>query len=394
MHSASMYVRIVIICAAAACCAQTPDTYLPWEGGPEYYSKWSGGLPAEQSFFPVSVWLQDPNRAWQYKDMEVNLFIGLWKGPTAAQLATLADAGMPVLATYNGEMSDRSILRGWTLMDEPDNAQSDGAGGYGSCVLPPAIVEQYEQIKAADATRPVLLNLGQGVINDTYKGRGSACARHSEHYPEYIKGADIVSFDVYPVNSEYPLWWVGGGIDRLREWAEYRKPAWTWIETTSIRGGPKPTPYQIRAEVWMAIIHGARGIGYFCHRFSPTFSETGPLDDAEIREALKALNGQIASLAPVLNTRPVGNGVTVSGKVDTLLKRYDGATYLFAVGAPAGRGRGCGIHAAGLRRPGGYRGGRGSHHPGGRGRFYRSFRGVSGTYIPVALCARRVALTW
>jgi hypothetical protein len=53
-------------------------------------------------------------------------------------------------------------------------------------------------------------------------------------------------------------------------------------------------------------------IGYFCHRFSPTFSETDCLDDdATTAEGLTRFNDQITQLAPVLNTRSVGNGVTV-----------------------------------------------------------------------------------
>ena len=39
-------------------------------------------------------------------------------------------------------------------------------------------------------------------------------------------------------------------------------------------------------EVWMAIVHRASGIQYFCHRFMPTFSETDCLDDAPTAAAL------------------------------------------------------------------------------------------------------------
>ena len=83
--------------------------------------------------------------------------------------------------------------------DEPDNAQSLGEGkGYGPPILPEKIVESYERIRAADPTRPVLLNLGQGVAWDGYYGRGVR-TNHPEDYPEYVKGCDIASFDIYPV---------------------------------------------------------------------------------------------------------------------------------------------------------------------------------------------------
>lgn len=327
-------------------CAQTADMYLPWEGGAEYYRNWTNGPPADPSFFPISVWLQNPRLAAQYKAIGINQFLGLWRGPTEDQLKTLAEAGMPALAAQNEiglASSNAAVLRGWLQMDEPDNAQPLPEGGYGSCVLPPEIIARYEKFKEADATRPIFLNLGQGVINEKWVGRGSACSRRYDHYPEYIKGADIVSYDVYPLNGNLPLWYVGAGVARLREWAEYKKPVWNFIETTSIRGNvPKPTPEQIRSEVWMSIIHGSMGIGYFCHQFQPTSDEAAPLHDAETRETLASINRQITRLAPVLNTPSVANGVTVESSneelpVAVMLKRHGGATYLFAIGTrPAG----------------------------------------------------------
>jgi hypothetical protein len=86
----------------------------------------------------------------------------------------------------------------------------------------------------------------------------------------------------------------------------------------------------------MALVHGAAGIQYFCHRFSPTFSETDCIDDGVRATALGGINAEVTGLAPVLNTQSVANGVTVSSSVaatpiDTMLKRQGGATYVFAV---------------------------------------------------------------
>ena len=86
----------------------------------------------------------------------------------------------------------------------------------------------------------------------------------------------------------------------------------------------------------MAIVHGAAGIEYYCHRMEPTLNETNCLDVVPIRNALTEINAAITGLAPVLNTQSVANGVSVVSSnaqvpVDTMLKRYGGATYLFAV---------------------------------------------------------------
>ena len=74
-------------------------------------------------------------------------------------------------------------------------------------------------------------------------------------YPMYEMGADIVAFDIYPVNNTDAttggnLWFVAQGVDRLRMWANYAKPVWNWIETTGIDDpAHAPTPSQVRTEV-------------------------------------------------------------------------------------------------------------------------------------------------
>jgi hypothetical protein len=226
--------------------------------------------------------------------------------------------------------------------DEPDNAQPNGMGGHGPCVDPSVIKSNYAALTKADSSRPVLLNFGQGVSDITYKGRGSACSAKTEMYPKYIAGADVVSFDIYPVNKaagkEPPkLWMVAEGVDNLRVWADRKKPVWAWIETTNIRGGGKPTPAQFRMEVWSAIVHGALGIGYFVHQIGPKFIEAALLADPTMSAAVKDVDAQIAELAPVLNTASIINAVKVTLTnpkipVDVMVKRKDGATYVFAVG--------------------------------------------------------------
>ena len=47
---------------------------------------WSNGLPTDPGFFPIGVWLQPPSRAQAYRDAGINLYVGLWKGPTEEQL--------------------------------------------------------------------------------------------------------------------------------------------------------------------------------------------------------------------------------------------------------------------------------------------------------------------
>jgi hypothetical protein len=189
-------------------------------------------------------------------------------------------------------------------------------------------------MKKNDPSRPVYLGLGRGVADTQWVGRGT-CTGKTDMYKEYAKGADILGFDIYPANDGTAIEIVASGLDNLLTWSGRTKPVIGIIEASNIDNTNRPTPAQMRSEVWMDLVHGAAGIEYFCHRFSPTFSETDCLDDAPTKAALKDINAQVTALAPVLNSPPVGNGVTVQSStstipVDTRLSRYGGATYLFA----------------------------------------------------------------
>ena len=61
------------------------------------YAEWSNGPSPDADYFPIGVWLQDPANAARYRAAGINLYVGLWQGPTEEQLAALAAAGMRVI---------------------------------------------------------------------------------------------------------------------------------------------------------------------------------------------------------------------------------------------------------------------------------------------------------
>jgi hypothetical protein len=85
----------------------------------------------------------------------------------------------------------------------------------------------------------------------------------------------------------------------------------------------------------MSIVAGSRGMIYFVHQFQPNFVEAALLQDAEMLSAVTKLNQQIQSLAPVLNSPTLVDvkvGNSDGGRpVQALVKRYQGATYVFTV---------------------------------------------------------------
>lgn len=308
------------------------------------YGQWKNGPSTDPGYFPIAVWLQSPSNAERYKKAGINLYVGLYRGPSEEELATLKAAGMRVVCEQNSvglQHRDDPTIAGWMHGDEPDNAQPlPGGKGYGGPIPYTKIVDDYKRLQANDPTRPIMLNLGQGVANDRWVGR----AAKVEDYPHYCEGSDIVSFDVYPVASlrkpagAESLWFVPKGVDRLREWTKDQKRVWNCIECTHIDDPERQaTPEQVRSEVWMSLIHGSRGLIYFVHQFKPRFNEHALLDDPVMLPAMTALNRQIQELAPILNSPTVANGAQVASSnaevpVDVLVKRQGKTTYVFAAG--------------------------------------------------------------
>lgn len=309
------------------------------------YARWTNGPSADPGYFPIAVWLQDPSHAEAYQRAGINTYVGLWKGPTTEQMTALRKAGMKLICGQNErslKFSDDPLIIGWMHGDEPDNAQEiRGGQGYGPPILPEKIIAGYQRIRTNDSTRPVLLNLGQGVAWDNYIGRGVR-RNHPEDYPEYVKGADIVSFDIYPAVHDDKaiagkLWYVANGVERLSKWAGPDRLVWNCLECTRIENpARKPAPAEVRAEAWMSLIHGSRGLIWFVHQFKPVFREAALLDDPEMLAAVTALNHQITALAPVLNSSTLVNSIKVQSAkpevpIATMVKQHAGMTYLFAV---------------------------------------------------------------
>lgn len=308
-----------------------------WRAGP------SGKLFADR--FPIGVWLQAPKLADRYHAIGVNLYIGLWKGPTAEQLITLRRANMPVIGQPTGAAQDPAnadVVAGWLLPDEPDNAQRLPIGvGYGPPIDPSEVASLYCKAGAINPPRPVLLQLGMGVAWDQWRGRGVRTG-HMEDYPDYVRSSDIVSFDIYPVTSTIEgvtgrIDLIGVGMDRLMNWKAPDQLAWATIGLTRI-GNPdrKPTPQEIQSQIWTAIVHGARGLIFFMHQFKPDFDAAAIFSDPAGMAAVSSENARIQSLAPVL-LRGIERPETASieGNAHLLALSHGGKRYVLAVSGQA-----------------------------------------------------------
>lgn len=309
------------------------------------------GTEGSSEFFPIAVWAQNPAHAAAYKENGINLFINIYDGLDQEKLDQLRRAGMKVIPHQNSfalTQLGEPLIYAWMNGDEPDNAQRNPVEDkWDPCLDPADVIREYDKIKRNDPTRPVYLNVGRGVAHTDWIGRG-ACRGRTDMYMVanngYLKGCDISSFHIYPVNAHEEevagkLWYVAQGIDNLRSWSNSIKPAWCWIETTRIneQSKRKPTPAEVKAEVWMALIHGAKGFGYFCHSFvGGKTDDIALLHDAEMLKAVKAINKQVTSLAAVLNSPDTKGYASVKSSnlpvpIDIMTKRAGKTNYLFAV---------------------------------------------------------------
>lgn len=292
-------------------------------------------------FFPIAVWCQNPMNAEAYKSMGINMYIAL-DGENEDKFNLLRKAGMKLIVDQNNfglkHLND-TLIYAWMQMDEPDNSQAV-ANGYGPPVKPDTIISRYYKMKAKDPSRPVYLGLGKGVADPDWVGRGVDCHK-TDMYPKYLKGGDIVSYDIYPINSGYNLTYVPKGVDSLYAWSENKKPVWCTIEASNYNNTHMPTIAEIKSEVWMALIHGAKGFDYFCHQFKPKFIEAYPLSDPVIKEGLTSINHQIKALARVLNSPTTKDYATVSPEnssvsIDMMTKSSSKDKYIFAVAMKEG----------------------------------------------------------
>ena len=298
------------------------------------------GFPVDAHFFPIGVWMQSPSRAASYKAIGINTFVGLWEGPTEQQLAALDRQNMYVIAEQNEvglKSVNRHVIKAWMQQDEPDNAQPIGLGLYGTCIPATEVTRRTREIKTTDPTRPVMINFGQGVANEFWRGRGK-CNGDYRYYDVAVQGADILSYDIYPVGSSTPqvkgkLEYVARGVTNLMKRATAEQSVWVALETTALDPARRPTPAEIRAEVWMALIHGASGILYFAHEFKPRFREDAIFRYPDIVEEVTRTNRLIASLSPVLKSPSLNGTLQINSEtpIATLEKVYENKIYIFAV---------------------------------------------------------------
>jgi hypothetical protein len=179
----------------------------------------------------------------------------------------------------------------------------------------------YDYIRSANSFGGKKHFLGDFITHDAYP------IEYKEHVS--LDYSDRGVIDLWLENLDNFTWNSGGLI-----------PLGTFVETQNITSYQRmsgtsyltdwdagPTPGDIRTQMWGAVVHGMKFVGYF-QFFTPT-----PADNmsamAEFKEAVTALTPEILSEP---SSRVITHNATVRGnRVDIMVRENDSDVYVFAV---------------------------------------------------------------
>jgi hypothetical protein len=324
-----------------------------------------GDLPTDGflgGFFPVGVFGQPAYAMEGWADIGCNTMLSVPQGDDIAAWDQEAQRlGLKVIRQPLPGLADdigRTDLLAWMLPDEPDVEANNGPCGGNCLSLVESLSSQWRQ---ADPSRKIFVNVaGPNVLLpsncDYCNGPGDdppspSCFPDNDRcYPRIIEATDWVSQDIYPVTGWLPteqlrddVTVVGQTLDRLRDWTD--KPLFAIVEVSNQRlgfGGTGlrgPTAAEYRAEVWHAIIHGARGIFYFPQAFNPFDFEA--VEPAVLTE-MAAQHELLEDVAPLLQAAadPDTLEVTADPPLEVTWRVTDSEAWLFVLETSGNAGTG------------------------------------------------------
>lgn len=302
-------------------------------------------------FFPIGIFAQrqEDFSKWKSRGLNTLFLVSLSYGTDLADWEASARAkGLRTIRQPLPKPADdigNTNLLAWSQMDEPD------AGGLSSFKNLQPCINNYNLWKSIDPTRPVFLNFAGPDVLIAIEGpqpswcneAGGYCS-WAGNYKRYIGEAlDWASNDIYPVGGWLPdekrrndLTLIGDVLDRIKTWTD--KPQFATIECSDQRYVPQATrgltPGELRAQMWISIVHGARGICYFAAWFSPPYMWAG-WDNTTAGNVAEMLvqHPIITSLAPVLQgvIDPPSLEITVPSPLQACWRNANGQGYFIVV---------------------------------------------------------------
>ena len=267
-----------------------------------------GGAP----FFPVMLIDQcSADSAARAQQLGVNLILN----ESCAKLPPLHTFG--VLPIGHRGLSAPHLV-GWTYPDEPET------NGW----TPTKLQDTFRYRRGNADGLIAFVTTGAGFFRAPYRDPHLAPSA----YASFARTADVAGFDLYPLgHCDHDLSTVYDAQVAFNELAG-NMPTFQWIETGPIRpeycGGFSMTPAELKAEVFLAVAGGARGIGYFTHTWSPEQKEFDVTPSIE--HAMQRTDALLSAVRPGLLGDTVLSGSN-SGAVKVLARVADGRLYVFAI---------------------------------------------------------------
>ena len=246
-------------------------------------------------FFPIAADYQPHGDFEKWQGRGINTVIRV---PGADDIGDWSDKanqlGLRMIREPRGDPTkdlDEAGLLAWHWMDEPE---LHGVG-------PSRLADFRRHMHDVDPERPIIVNFwGGGMLQASDAG-----CYNGYCYPEYIEHTDWMSDDIYPCNKfACDVELVGRMVGKLRRWGDHQ-PAFAYVETGDFDGdGTGPSPRRFAAEVWSAVIRGARGIFYFSARVKVPCDSNCLLGydmtPGDVALEMKRVNARLTRLAPIL----------------------------------------------------------------------------------------------
>jgi hypothetical protein len=248
-------------------------------------------------FFPILLWGQCPSYD-PLLALGIDVFLNNPCGGIEAQVGALAGKGLSV-------------------------AEAPGASGAG--VIGSYYPDEADGHGYTGASLPAAQGLRFLTLTNHFYSAAAPLPGGKEMYPGLVARADVVGFDLYPLQ----VWCRPGALPDVaaaqRELVRLAagKPTFQWIETTHMQCpfGDRSlavTPATVRAESWLALVGGAHGLGFF------PIGWTG-----DVSGALAQVGHDIQALGPALLAPEAP--VSAGAPLEATARSYDGAFYVFAV---------------------------------------------------------------
>jgi hypothetical protein len=251
-----------------------------------------------QPFFPLLVYGQCPGAVAGVLALGINLFTNNNCGGTPELAAAVS--GHALTLAQPSESNTTGPVIGTNLPDEADGHNLTGA------TLPSGSGLRFL----------TLTNHFYSAAAPLPQGRGM--------YPGLVAKADVIGFDLYPLQSWCRRDAISSVYTAQQELVRLAagKPTYQWIETSHMDCPDTPelgvTPEGLRAESWLAIAGGARGLGFF------PIGWTG-----SVGEGIAKVAQDVEALGPALLAAETA--ASASGVVKVGARRLGGALYVFAI---------------------------------------------------------------